>query len=164
MNLKVNFTREHLAELTNLATDMLFNNETISGLMGTKINVHDLFHNTSLQTLTTLHANLKKAAINIENLDEWSLDPYQQRKLNKTKSQQRFVNLLIGYKKYSEEIDANKAKLQELKAKAKELQASTMTPQQQLDAINAEIAAAEKVVGGLDEAPAAPVQENQATA
>ena len=157
---RINFTKEHLSELTRLATNMLFDNDTISGAVGTKLSIQDLLHNTTINTLTTIHANLKKQASNIESQSEWTLTSYQQQKLNKTKNQERLVNLLIGYKKYCEQVDANKSKLSELKAKAKELQESTMTPQQQLDAINAEIAAAEKFVSGFDEPVGQPAADS----
>ena len=69
---------------------------------------------------------------------------YQQRKLEATKETQELVNLLIGFKKDSAQKEADKSKLSELKAKYKELKESTMTPEDRLKALEAEI----KSIGG----------------
>ena len=56
-----------------------------------------------------------------------------------------FVNLVIGYKKYQIEIQSDKDKLRELKAKQQELKESTLTPVKRLAALEAEIASIESV-------------------
>lgn len=138
---KINFTADHKARLEALALIFLFSGDVIKGFVGQDYNVHDLLHNLNLGTLSQIHVNLKKEIDKIENLDQWSLTDYQQRKLEKTKLQQEFVNLLIGYKKDKEQKNADRAKLRELMAKKKELEASTLTPEQQLKALNDEITA-----------------------
>lgn len=144
MATKINFTQEHLAKLKDLATKMLFNGTIIKGLVGSESNIYDLVHNTTINSLITLNSNLKKEIEKISNLDEWSMNSYQQSKLETTKETQELVNLLIGYKKDLAQKGEDKAKLSELKAKYKELKESTMTPEDRLKALEAEI----KSIGG----------------
>lgn len=136
---KINFTKEHLQKLKEAATKMLFANSVVDGLVGSKLTVHDLIHNTTINTLITINSNMKREIEKISNLDEWSMTEYQQRKLANLKEIQEFVNLLIGYKKNRAEIEADKSKLAELRAKQAELQESTLTPEDRLKALEKEI-------------------------
>lgn len=144
---KINFTKEHLASLRELATKMLFNNILIKGTMGTELNVFELIHNTTINTLITLLGNVKKAIENMNNLDEWSMTPYQQKKLKILEENKEFLNLLIGYKKYRNEVQSDKEKLAQLKVKRAELEEQALTPEAKLKALDEEIAA----MGTLDE-------------
>lgn len=132
---KINFTPEHLARLKELAIEMLFTGTTFRGSVGTSLTVYDLLHNTTENTLVTFNSNLKKEIERIESLDEWSMSDYQQKKLAATKESQEFMNLLIGYKKFQTQLNADKAKLAELRAQYKEIEKSTLTPQDQLAAL-----------------------------
>lgn len=136
---KVNFTPEHLEQLEKLSVTMLFEGTLINGLVGTKLNVHELVHNTSVNSLITLNSNLKKEIEKISDLDEWSMNDYQQKKLETSKRNQEFVNLLIGYKKFQAERESDKAKLAELQMKYREIKKSTMTPAEQLKELERQI-------------------------
>lgn len=140
---KINFTKEHLDKLKELAVKMLFSGNVVAGAMGTSLTIYDLFHNTTINTLITINGNLKREIEKISNLDEWSMNDYQQRKLEATKQIQELINLLIGYKKNQAEVEADKTKLKELKAKQAELKESTLTPEDRLKALEKEIAALE---------------------
>lgn len=148
---KINFTDEHQKRLFDLATNMLFNGGIVKGLAGSTLTIFDLIHNTSVRTLSDINAGLRKEISRIETLDDWSMTDYQQKKLTTTKETQELVHLLIGYKKYLEQLDNDKSKLTELKAKRAELKKSTMTPEQQLAELDAEIAS---LGGDVEEVPA----------
>lgn len=142
---KINFTKEHLAKLKDLAIKFLFKGILIKGAINSELSVWDILHNTTLNTLSTIYGNLKREVEKISNLDEWNLTDYQQKKLEVLKEQMEFVNLVIGYKKYQIEIQSDKDKLRELKAKQQELKESTLTPVERLAALEAEIASIESV-------------------
>lgn len=145
---KINFTAEHQNKLNNLIIKMLFGNLVLKGLMGTELNVHQLVNQTSINSLITMNSNLKKQITSIEDLDEWSQTPYQQKKLKDTKEMQELINLLIGYKKYQEQKNSDAQQVRNLKAKVAELEAQTITPAEQLAKLKKEIAE----LGGEEEA------------
>lgn len=136
---RINFTPEHEARLKQLAIIMLFDGITLKGTVGTELTVQDLLHNTTVNTLVMLNSNLKKEIERISGLDEWSMNDYQQRKLANTKELQEFTNLLIGYKKFQAEKQSAKAEIANLKAQYAEIKKSTMTPQDQLTALEKKI-------------------------
>lgn len=158
MSTKINFTADHLKKLQELSVKFLFDGTGIKGLVGTTTYIYDLIHNTTVNSLVKINVNLRQEVARIESLDEWSMNDYQQRKLVETKEMQELVNLLIGYKKNQEQIDANKAKVTDLKAKYKELKASTMKPEDQMKALEAEIAALGDTVEESTVPQAAPAQ------
>jgi len=143
---KVNFTKEHFAQLSALAGAALINGTRFKGNMGTEMNIYDLFHNTNITTLTRYHGNIKKEIAEIEGMDEWSLTEHQQRKATNLKKQLELVFLLIGYQRNKAEVEANAAKLRELKATYAELKESTKTPEDRLKEAEAQIAALEAEV------------------
>lgn len=132
---KINFTREHLAKLKELCVRSLFKGTMIKGLVGTTINIYDLIHNTTLNTLTSIHSNLKKEEDKIQALDEWSMTDYQQAKLVEVQKTREMVNLIIGYKRHQAEADNERAKLSQLKASLAELKAQAMTPEEKIKAL-----------------------------
>lgn len=136
---KVNFTKENEARLKELAVIFLFLNTKFRGLMNSTMNIVQMLHELTINTLQSMYAQLKKEVSKIEDLDEWSMTDYQQKKKKDLELQKEFVYLLIGYKMYQAQLDEEKAKLTELKAKYKELKASTMSPTDQLAAIAKEI-------------------------
>ena len=136
---KINFTKEHLAKLKELAINFLFKGIVIRGAINSELTVWDIIHNTTLNTLSTIYANLKREVEKISNLDEWNMTDYQQKKLLALKEQLEFVNLVIGYKKYQVEVQTDRDKLKELKAKYAELKESTLSPTERLAALETEI-------------------------
>ena len=138
---KINFTKEHDIKLKELYLELSFGGEFLEGKFGANVSSPwDLLHNTALNTLRASNTELKKQIQAQENADEWSLTEYQQTKLARLKKWQEFVNLLIGYKISLAEKDAKSAKLAELVRTRKELEQSTMSPQDQLKALDEEIA------------------------
>jgi hypothetical protein len=139
--MKISFTKEHDTKLKELYLELSFSGESLEGKFGANVSSPwDLLHNTALNTLRASNSELKKQIQAQENADEWSLTEYQQTKLARLKKWQEFVNLLIGYKISLAEKDAKSAKLNELVRTRKELEQSTMSPQDQLKALDEEIA------------------------
>lgn len=136
---RINFTSEHELQLKVLAGDLLFSGVAIKGFAGTNYTVFDLLHNVSVGTVVTLLSNLKKEIDKIENLDEWSLDGYQQRKLAESKKMAEFLNLVIGWRKFNEQLAEEKEQVKALKARMKELKLSSMTPAEQIAELEKQI-------------------------
>lgn len=136
---RINFTQEHESKLKELATDLLFGGTFIKGFTGTTYSVFDLLHNVTINTIVTMHGNMKKEVEKIENLDEWSMNDYQQKKLAESKKMAEFLNLVIGWRKFNEQVAEEKEQVKALKAKMKELKLSTMTPTEQIAELEKQI-------------------------
>ena len=141
---KINFTEEHDKRLKELAVDLLFGGVFLKGLAGTEYSVFDILHAVTINTVSTMYSNLKKEIEKIESLDEWSMNDYQQRKLSEAKKMHEFLNLAIGWRKLQVQKEKEKSEIKELKAKLKEVRASSMSPEQQAK----ELEDAIKAMGG----------------
>jgi hypothetical protein len=137
----INFTKEHRDKLMALAGEALISGATFKGSTGTTNNIYDLFHNVNIGTLSRIHGNIKNEIASIENLDEWSLTDYQQRKADGLKKMQELINLLIGFKRKTEEDANTKATVKELKAQLDTLKKETMTPEARIKELEDKIAA-----------------------
>lgn len=135
----VKFTNEHAARLKDLATEMLFDNTTISSNMGSVLNVVDLLHLTTVNTLKSIENALKKK-IEQKESDEWSLSENDQAVLKQLKTKQEFVHLTIGYKLYQAELDQIEKKKAVLQAKITELKEQNKTPEEKIKELESELA------------------------
>lgn len=125
--MKVNFRKEHSDKLQELALKALFNNDVVLGRIGNPINIVELLHGTTINSLNQIRLSLTKKIESLEGKDEWVADGVNQESLEKAKEQKELVNLIIGYKRYQqeiEEINANKKALQEQLTALKESQKS----------------------------------------
>lgn len=137
---KINFTKDHFAKLQHLALGMLFTNEVIVSKMGTPLNIVELLHTTTIGTLNEIRLGLAKAIEKLENQDEWTQTEDIQSKLEGLKLKKELVNLIIGYKRFTLENEANARKKAELEARLKELKESQKTPEDRIKELEAEIA------------------------
>lgn len=137
---KINFTKQHFDKLCAGLLSMVLNNITIPTKMGTPLNVLELLHTTSINTLNNIRLNLNKQIENLENQDEWVASATSQAALNDAKKTKETINLIIGYKRYLlEQTEANKKK-QELETKLAELKESQKTPEEKMKEIEDELA------------------------
>jgi hypothetical protein len=118
---------------------MLFTNEVIVSRMGTPLNIVELIHTTTIGTLNEIRLALGKAIEKLENQDEWTSTEDTQTKLESLKLKKELVNLIIGYKRFNLENEANARKKAELEAKLKELKESQKTPEDRIKELEAEI-------------------------
>ena len=137
---KINFTKENFARLQSLATEMLFNNEVILSRIGSPLTIIDLLHTTTIGTLNEIRLSLGKAIEKLENQDEWTSGDDTQKKLSELRTKKELVNLIIGYKRFNMENEANAHKRAELEAKLKALKESQKTPEDRIKELEAEIA------------------------
>ena len=105
----------------------MLNNDAVIGRIGNPINIVELLHGTTINSLNQIRLSLTKKIESLEGKDEWVADGINQESLEKAKEQKELVNLIIGYKRYQqeiEEINANKKALQEQLTVLKESQKS----------------------------------------
>lgn len=135
---KINFTKEHLEKMKELAIDMLLNNMSITTTMGTVLNISELMHTTTIGTLNKIRLTLTKKIRDAEDKDEW-VDFSDSKYLDTIRKQKDLVNLIIGWKKYNMEKEANEARRKELEKKLDELKESQKTPEDKIKELEAQI-------------------------
>jgi cell division protein FtsB len=130
--MKINFTKEHQTKLENLAVKMLINNEVISTNFGQQLNVVEIMHTQTINTLNNIRIALGKHIENLEKQDEWVSDNTQQDLLDSLKEKKEFVNLIIGWKRYNIELAENNKKKEQLTKEIKALKESQKTPEDKI--------------------------------
>lgn len=136
---KVNFTKEHYAKMQTLAFAMLVHNRTISTKMGQPLNIVELMHTQTINTLNGIRLALGKQIETLESQDEWVATDYQQEKLEALKKQKELVNLIIGWKRHNLEIQEARARKAELTAQLDELKESQKTPEDRIKELEAKL-------------------------
>lgn len=137
---KVNFTTENKSRLEELATKFLFGNLPIQGPIGTSMRVEDLLHNTSVNSLVSMNAHLKKQIASMGDLDEWSCTDADTWKLERLKETQELVSLVIGYKKWLAEQEEISEKKAALAAQIDSLKESQKTPAERIAELESQLA------------------------
>lgn len=114
MATRINFTIEDQVKLRALLADFVLEGVTFKGQIGTPLSVHDLVHNTSLNTLKRLFSTLSNLVKNKKEATvRWeSKESPEDALIGK---QIEFIELLIGYKlaqAQNETIEAQKIRIQ----------------------------------------------------
>lgn len=136
---KVNFTKEHYAKMKELAIAMLVSNHTISTKLGQPLNIVELMHTQTVNTLNSIRLSLGKQIEDLEKQDEWLASDYQQEKLEAFKKKKELVNLIIGWKRHNMEVAEAKAKKAELTKQLDELKDSQKTPEDRIKELEAQL-------------------------
>ena len=107
---KINFTSEHEKQLKDLYLELGFSGAKLQGKFGANVMSADqLLHVTTIETLRGLKNSTKKEIDELEKVDEWTSTPASAKTLSITKKWNDFINLLIGYKLYTEQVKVEKA-------------------------------------------------------
>lgn len=138
---KINFTKEHYAKMKELAFAMLVANRAITTKMGQPLNIVELMHTQTINTLNGIRLAITKQIEDLEKQDEWVATDYQQEKLEALKRKKELVNLIIGWKRHNMEAAEAKAKKAELTAQLKELKESQKTPEDRIKELEAQLTA-----------------------
>lgn len=136
---KINFTQEHFEKLKAYAVEMLFTQETVTTKLGQTLNIVELLHTTTINTLNGIRLQLAKEIEAIENQDEWVSGEVSQRKLEILKAKKELVNLIIGYKRFIQEqteIARERASLENELVRLKE---SQKTPEDKIKEIESKL-------------------------
>lgn len=138
--MKINFKKEHFDKLKELAVKALFNNDTVVGRLGNPIDIVELIHGTTINSLNQIGLSLAKKIEGLEGKDEWAADDTNQVSLEKAKEQKDLVNLIIGYKRYKQEVADNKANKKALQEQLSALKESQKTPEDKIKELEAQLA------------------------
>lgn len=136
---KINFTKEHFEKMKAYLIDMLLNNDVVVMPMGSILNVSELLHTTTINSLNTVRLNLEKQIEKLEKQDEWIADSTDQTKLTELKKQKETVNLIIGYRRWLLEKEETERKRKELQTKLAELKESQKTPEDKIKELEDEL-------------------------
>lgn len=128
--MRINFTKDHMHRLLDLANDALFNRTTVTTRLGQQLNIYELLHVTSINQLNEIKLNLAKKIEKAEESDEWIAPDNEI--LQSIKDTKELVNLIIGWKRYNLEIQENTRKKEELYKKLSELKESQKTPEDRI--------------------------------
>lgn len=137
---KINFTKEHQVALYNKATMALFNQKVFRGQANGVYTIYDLLHNLTINSLKSMLSVIKKKIDNAEADDEFTLTDAEQAKVAEMREEKSLLTLIIGYKRWQEEIRENLEKKRELQKKLDELKDSQKTPEDRIKELEAEIA------------------------
>ena len=135
--MKINFTKEHMQRLCDLAVAALFDKTIVATKLGQQLNIYELLHTTSINQLNEIKLGLAKKIEKAEAADEWIAPDND--KLQSMKETKELVNLIIGWKRYNLELDENARKKEELSKKLAELKESTKTPEDRIKELEAQL-------------------------
>lgn len=141
--MKINFKKEHFDKLKELSVKALLNNDTIVGRLGNPIDIVELIHGTTVNSLNQVRLSLAKKIEGLEGKDEWAAEESNQVALEKAKEQKELVNLIIGYKRHKQEVADNKAAKKALQEQLVALKESQKTPEDKIKEIEAQLTSME---------------------
>lgn len=129
---KINFTKEHFEKLKALAVEMLLSNDVILTKLGQSLNIVELIHTITINTLNSIRLSIAKSIENLENQDEWVASSSSQSMLDDLKRKKELVNLIIGYKRWKAEKVETERQRRELNEQLKALKESQKTPEDKI--------------------------------
>ena len=135
--MKINFTKDHMSRLLDLADEALFDKTVVFTKLGQPLNIYELLHTTSINQLNEIKLGLAKKIEKAESVDEWVAPDND--KLQSMKDAKELVNLIIGWKRYNLELDENARKKEELIEKLAELKESQKTPEDRIKELEAQL-------------------------
>ena len=135
--MKINFTKDHMSRLLDLADEALFDKTMVFTKLGQPLNIYELLHTTSINQLNEIKLGLAKKIEKAESADEWIAPDND--KLQSMKDTKELVNLIIGWKRYNLELTENELKKEELSKKLAELKESQKTPEDRIKEIEAQL-------------------------
>lgn len=136
---KINFTKEHFEKMKVYLIDMLLDNKVVIAGLGTPLNVAELLHTTTINTLNNIRIGIEKQITKFEQQDEWIADNVDQIKLQELKETKEAINLIIGYRRYLLEQEEINKKKKELQNKLTELKESQKTPEDKIRELEDEL-------------------------
>ena len=125
--MKINFTKDHMARLIDLADAALFNRTIITTKLGQPLNIYELLHTTSINQLNEIRTSLAKKIEKVEAADEWIAPDND--KLQSMKDSKELVNLIIGLKRYNSELAENERRIAEIDKQLNDIDEATKTPE-----------------------------------
>lgn len=136
---KINFTKEHQVKLFNMVNLAVFNNKSFNTPMGGSATIQELLHQTTVNTLIQMKQALDKKIAAKESVDEWSMTDEEQRTIANLKADSELINLVIGWKKYTNYQNEIAKKKLELNKMIDQLKESQKTPEDKIKELESEL-------------------------
>lgn len=124
------FTKTHFDNLSQLIIEALFKDKTFYNNLNMPITVYDLVNNTTINSLTSMYSKALRKLNEVEQQNEWKETDTTE--LIKTT---QLLNLLIGYKTYSNEVNERKEKKKLLEEKLNTLKEESKSPEEKIKEI-----------------------------
>lgn len=124
------FTKIHFDNLSQLIIEALFKDKTFYNNLNMPITVYDLVNNTTINSLTSMYSKALRKLNEVEQQNEWKETDTTE--LIKTT---QLLNLLIGYKTYSNEVKERKEKKKLLEEKLNTLKEASKSPEEKIKEI-----------------------------
>ena len=124
------FTKTHFDNLSQLIIEALFKDKTFYNNLNMPITVYDLVNNTTINSLTSMYSKALRKLNEVEQQNEWKETDTTE--LIKTT---QLLNLLIGYKTYSNEVKERKEKRKLLEEKLNTLKEESKSPEEKIKEI-----------------------------
>lgn len=137
--MKINFTQQHYARMRELAYRMLEDNEIVLTKFGAPLNIVELMHTQSINTLNNIRIEINKSIERLENQDEWTSSEETQATISSLREKKELINLIVGWKRANLELKANMAERAEIAAQIAELKEAQKTPEDKLKDLEAKL-------------------------
>ena len=124
------FTKTHFDNLSQLIIEALFKDKTFYNNLNMPITVYDLVNNTTINSLTSMYSKALRKLNEVEQQNEWKETDTTE--LIKTT---QFLNLLIGYKTYSNEVKEKEKERKLLEEKLNTLKEASKSPEEKIKEI-----------------------------
>lgn len=124
------FTKTHFDNLSQLIIEALFKDKTFYNNLNMPITVYDLVNNTTINSLTSMYSKALRKLNEVEQQNEWKETDTTE--LIKTT---QLLNLLIGYKTYSNEVKERNEKKKLLEEKLNTLKEASKSPEEKIKEI-----------------------------
>lgn len=124
------FTKTHFDNLSQLIIEALFKDKTFYNNLNMPITVYDLVNNTTINSLTSMYSKALRKLNEVEQQNEWKETDTTE--LIKTT---QLLNLLIGYKTYTNEVEERKEKKKLLEEKLNTLKEESKSPEEKIKEI-----------------------------
>ncbi len=135
----INFTEQHKTELEQLVFEAVAKNWQVANKMGMNLDVMDLFHTATIQTLRNVRKDLTNKLNSFED-DEWSDKSVQDdEKIEYYKMSIKLINLTIGFRLWKQEQYELESRKAALELKLQLLKEDQKTPEEKIAELEEEI-------------------------
>ena len=137
----INFKKEHFERMKERAIEMLLDNGGVQTKLGQQLNISELLHTTTINTLNSIRLSIDSRIKTLGNQDEWTATDATQKEIAGLTKTRELVNLIIGYKRYNMEKEQTERQRAMLKAELKSLKDAQKTPEDKIKEIEEKLSA-----------------------
>lgn len=125
---QINFTKEHESRLKDLLWEMVTKDVIFVGSV-TPYTAYEIFNALSLNSLETLYNRLDKELQKFDKVSRWLSNNEDSVLKESTQMKKEFVDLVIGYKMYQQQLSEKQEKIEKLQSEIEKLKESQKSPE-----------------------------------